>query len=311
MDLFTSRINNQLPRYVVRCWSLGNRCVLAGLEPMDHVYPSTNSPNPANSTGRMRQGKATCLMIIPAWQGQPWYPDLLEMLVDYLHVCQYPRQQLSFLSVRKKFVHCREFGRFQGTSPNNRTSRRSVPSSHGIMARKYSETVRGTMEIMVKLVYSTAESPFSVLVMDILTCLTEQFNSRILAYRNICVYKACILQLHDPIEGQQVGNLPLVSQAQILFDVVCWDTHVTFFQRVRSVISQQRIAGTAQRRWSSMPSVLMQWTLWWRPAKLGWNYPHIVINKYRLVASTEVTKLVIDRGSVGPEVNNQLSYRGQ
>ena len=48
--------------------------------------------------------------------------------------------------------------------------------------------------------------------MDILTFLTEQFNSRSLSYRTIGVYKACISQLHDPIEGQQVGNLPLVSQ---------------------------------------------------------------------------------------------------
>ena len=54
--------------------------------------------------------------------------------------------------------------------------------------------------------------PFSAAVMDILTFLTEQFNSRSLSYRTIGVYKACISQLHDPIEGQQVGNLPLVSR---------------------------------------------------------------------------------------------------
>ena len=31
---------------------------------------------------------------------------------------------------------------------------------------------------------------------------------------------------------------------------------------------------------------------------------------YRFVTSTEVTKLVIHRWAIGPEVNNQLSYRG-
>ena len=35
----------------------------------------------------------------------------------------------------------------------------------------------------------------------------------------------------------------------------------------------------------------------------------VMLNMYRLVTSTEVTKLVIDRGAVVPEVNNQLSYR--
>ena len=32
-------------------------------------------------------------------------------------------------------------------------------------------------------------------------------------------------------------------------------------------------------------------------------------NKCRFVTSTEVTKLVIHRGAIGPELNNQLSYR--
>ena len=55
-------------------WSLGNSWVLAGLEPMDRIYPSTNCPDPTNSTLilQMRQDKATDLMIAPAWQGQPW-----------------------------------------------------------------------------------------------------------------------------------------------------------------------------------------------------------------------------------------------
>ena len=42
--------------------------------------------------------------------------------------------------------------------------------------------------------------------------LTEQFNSHHLAYRTIVVYKACISQLHDPVEGRQLGNLPFVSR---------------------------------------------------------------------------------------------------
>ena len=54
--------------------------------------------------------------------------------------------------------------------------------------------------------------PFSAPVNDILTFLAEQFNSRHLAYRTIAVYKACISQLHDPFEGRQLGNLPLVSR---------------------------------------------------------------------------------------------------
>jgi hypothetical protein len=49
-------------------------------------------------------------------------------------------------------------------------------------------------------------------VNDILTLLVEQFNKRNLAYRTIGVYKTCISQMHDPVDGQQVGSLPLVSR---------------------------------------------------------------------------------------------------
>ncbi len=52
------------------------------------------------------------------------------------------------------------------------------------------------------------KSPFSAPVNDILAFLAEQVNNRHLAYRTIAVYKACISQLHDPIEGRQVGNIP-------------------------------------------------------------------------------------------------------
>ena len=41
----------------------------------------------------------------------------------------------------------------------------------------------------------------------------------------------------------------------------------------------------------------------------GSTHEVAVQNQYRFVTSTEVTKLVIHRGAVGPEENNQLSYR--
>ena len=52
--------------------------------------------------------------------------------------------------------------------------------------------------------------PFSAPVIDVLTFLTEQFKTRGLAYRTINVYKACISQIHNPVEGQQLGSLPIV-----------------------------------------------------------------------------------------------------
>ncbi|CAB4027499.1 Integrase recombinase xerD-like [Paramuricea clavata] len=54
--------------------------------------------------------------------------------------------------------------------------------------------------------------PFSAPVADVLDFLSEQFNNRNLAYRTVGVYKECISQKHDPIDGLQLGSLPLVSR---------------------------------------------------------------------------------------------------
>ena len=54
--------------------------------------------------------------------------------------------------------------------------------------------------------------PFSAPVADVLDFLSEQFNNRNLAYRTVGVYKACISQMHDPVDGLQLGSLLLVSR---------------------------------------------------------------------------------------------------
>jgi hypothetical protein len=53
---------------------------------------------------------------------------------------------------------------------------------------------------------------FSAPVADVLDFLSEQFNDRNLAYRKVGVYKACTSQMHDPVDGLQLGSLPLVSR---------------------------------------------------------------------------------------------------
>lgn len=85
VDLFASRINNQLPLYVARYPDPGAVAVDAFL--LDWSQWTVFIHPPIVLIPRillqMRQDKAMGLLIAPAWKGQPWYPDLLEMLVDY------------------------------------------------------------------------------------------------------------------------------------------------------------------------------------------------------------------------------------
>lgn len=59
---------------------------------------------------------------------------------------------------------------------------------------------------------SRNQSPFPASVTEVLKFLTEQFHTRKLSYRTVGAYKWCISQLHDPVDGQPLETLPLLSR---------------------------------------------------------------------------------------------------
>ena len=163
----------------------------------------------------MKQDKATGLLIAPHWHGQPWFPNLMEMLVDY--PARLPALPTTiFLPFAPEEVH-----------PLRKTLQLAVWPISGVVSRQLDfqkkcaklswwestqQRYEGPWKVWTSWCVQRQKCPFSAPVNDILTFLAEQFNSRDLAYRTIAVYKACISQLHDPIEGRQLGNLPLVSR---------------------------------------------------------------------------------------------------
>ena len=76
---------------------------------------------------------------------------------------------------------------------------------------------------------SRNQCPFSAPVSDIFLFLTEQFSERNLSYRTIEVYKSCISQMHDPIDGQPLGNLPLVNRFICMENSSSINSSVHFF----------------------------------------------------------------------------------
>ncbi len=85
VDLFASRLNNQLPVYVARYPDPGALATDAFLQDWSRWTVFIHPPIVLipRILLQMKQDKATGLMIAPNWPGQPWFPDLLEMLVDY------------------------------------------------------------------------------------------------------------------------------------------------------------------------------------------------------------------------------------
>ena len=68
-----------------RSWSSGDQRLLARLELLDSIYSPPPPPIVLIPKILMQrnQDKATGLLIAPHWHSQPWFPNLMEMLVYY------------------------------------------------------------------------------------------------------------------------------------------------------------------------------------------------------------------------------------
>jgi hypothetical protein len=85
VDLFATRANHRLPRYVSRYPDPGAMATDAFLcdwgQWRSWVYaPLVLMPRIVQ---KIKRDEATALILAPFWKGQPWFPSLLELLVDY------------------------------------------------------------------------------------------------------------------------------------------------------------------------------------------------------------------------------------
>jgi hypothetical protein len=85
VDLFASRINHQLPLYVARYPDPGDMAVDSFSLKWNQWTVFIHPPIVLlpRILLKLREDSATGLVIAPTWRGQPWFPALLEMLMDY------------------------------------------------------------------------------------------------------------------------------------------------------------------------------------------------------------------------------------
>ena len=83
IDLFATRLNAQLPRYISKIPDPGATAVDAFRQDLRHERAYTNPP--FNLIGRLlaqaRRQRATLTVVLPAWEAQAWWPLLGEMLI--------------------------------------------------------------------------------------------------------------------------------------------------------------------------------------------------------------------------------------
>ena len=105
-DVFASRLNYQVPMYVPRLPDPGASAVdafqLAWRQWKSFIHPPVIFL--PCILQKMREDKATALLVVPHWPGQPWYTQIQLILVDSFHAL--PKQKaLLALPFDQEAVH--------------------------------------------------------------------------------------------------------------------------------------------------------------------------------------------------------------
>ena len=106
VNLFAPRLNNQLPRYVARYPNPGSIATDAFLQHWRQwkVFIHGSIVLLPRILQKLQQDQATGLVIAPTWPGQPWFPALRELLVDF--PAQLPiAQGTIFLPFEQQTIH--------------------------------------------------------------------------------------------------------------------------------------------------------------------------------------------------------------
>ena len=84
MDMFATRLNAQLPRFCSWLPEPAATAVDAFLQDLRKERGFANPPFNliAKFLSQLKRQRATCVLIVPAWPSQPWWPMLGEMIIE-------------------------------------------------------------------------------------------------------------------------------------------------------------------------------------------------------------------------------------
>ena len=158
MDMFASRLNSQLPRYV--SWKPDPQATHVDALTIDWADKGTLYMFPpfamlSKILRKIHTEKAEAIMVAPLWPAQPWFSALLHMLTDDIfllprnvltshHKHQAPPQSLRLMAVRISGRECRnseylrglrQSSKTHGGSPHNHSTKRTWQNGSDIQIR--------------------------------------------------------------------------------------------------------------------------------------------------------------------------------
>ena len=219
IDLFATRLTNQLKSYV--SWRPDPQAVATDAFSIDWSQLKGYAFPPFNLIPRtlmkVISNNANIVLVAPIWQTQHWWPLLLQLVVQLpvllpasptllqdpsnpkaIHP-MYPRLRLAVSTISNNSAQQQAFRQELPVRLSSAT-RQSTNKSYDYAWTKWNSWCN-----------RRKVNPISATVKDILTFLSDQFDSN-LQYRTVNVLRSAISSIHPWIEGKPVGQHPLVTR---------------------------------------------------------------------------------------------------
>ena len=219
IDLFATRLTNQLKSYV--SWRPDPQAVATDAFSIDWSQLKGYAFPPFNLIPRtlmkVISNNANIVLVAPIWQTQHWWPLLLQLVVQLpvllpasptllqdpsnpkaIHP-MYPRLRLAVWTISNNSAQQQAFRQELPVRLSSAT-RQSTNKSYDYAWTKWNSWCN-----------RRKVNPISATVKDILTFLSDQFDSN-LQYRTVNVLRSAISSIHPWIEGKPVGQHPLVTR---------------------------------------------------------------------------------------------------
>ncbi len=207
VDLFASRLTTQCPVF----FSWRPDPYAAATDAFLQVWTGLKAyANPPwNLVGRVaaqaQAEQASLVLVAPVWRTQPWYPILLEMLVDAPHLIPPETSNKSLTDENpsaSRLAHIREKCR------DHKLSEEASSLIFGSWRKKTNKSYNSLFGRWHSWCSRRGTNPFSI---DIANFLAELFTEGY-KYNSLNAYRSAISSVHEKVEGYEVGHHPLITR---------------------------------------------------------------------------------------------------
>ena len=207
IDLFASRLTKQLPRYYSWRPDPEAEAMDAFLQNWAQVRGFANFPwcLIPRCLSQIKQQEAVVVLITPLWPCQSWFPVLLGMLQDYPR--RLPSHHDLILNPSSQFIMQQLRQSFTSRGISTQASdlllsswRDKTNTSYNSLFAKWADWCE-----------QRSRDPTVGPVEDVVNFLAELF-AKGYQYRSLNAYRSAISSIHQKVDGQDIGQHPLVCR---------------------------------------------------------------------------------------------------